>query len=625
MKQKYEAAAKGVLRSKKFWSVVAFVCVALVTLCVILIDEPSVFSLYDVLFGEGALLSFLLPLQAPLVVGVEMLAGLFAVKAANLFTSFSYILLGAIFVDSLLLLLFELGYKNRSNRYFAKKKLERTARREGQYKFTYYMWYVIFAVVVLVALVVAAYFLNPSLMNWLLPEHVMSFGIGLVLTLLVAVLATVLIPLVVIGVVYLVVLLIHFFVSLPAIIRNAKARRAENRSKNLLKKMQNEAKMAEEGKLTKEMKKKGLVPVTQLFPALAKIDFAETSSPRKRTKSTPTTLEDFCLDLQGYLCYTKELYYDIDMIRSFVAGMAASRLIILQGLSGTGKSMMPRSVSNFVSTEAKFTPVQSTWRDRSDLIGYYNDFTKDFKETDFLKGLYKASYSDKINMMVLDEMNLSRIEYYFADFLSIMEFPSDQWQIKVYEAKSGQPLPKKLKDGYITVPTNTWFIGTANTDDSTFTITDKVYDRAFVIDFRERSDAFEAERNPKEINMSAEYLQEMFDEAVSIPEFNLDESDMEKFVSICDFALQAFEINFGNRIMKQIETFVPVFVAAGGTKEQALDQMFAVKILRKLEGAYEDYVKEGLVQLLKRVRATYGPGVFVETEAAITRLNKKMI
>ena len=625
MKQKYEAAAKRILCSKKFWSVCLLVCTALITLCVVLVDRPVAFSLYDALFGEGAIFAFLLPLQAPLTDALTFITEPLSIDPTQLFTSFSYILLGAFFLDSLLLLLFELGYKNRLNRYFAKKKIERTERRESQYKLTYYTWYAIVAVLILIGISVGAYFANENLMNWFTPERIGNFGLGIGLTLLVEVALAFLVPLAIIGVIYLIVLIIHFFASIPAMCRNAQARGEENRKKSLLQKMQNEAKMAEEGKLTPEMRKRGLVPVTQIFPGLAKIDFAEASSPRKRTRSTPTTLEDFCLDLQGYLCYTKELYYDIGMIRAFVAGMASSRLIILQGLSGTGKSMMPRAVSNFISTEAKFTPVQSTWRDRSDLLGYYNDFTKDFKETDFLKNLYAASYSDKVNMMVLDEMNLSRIEYYFADFLSVMEFPADQWQIKVYEAKSGQPLPKCLKDGYITVPTNTWFIGTANTDDSTFTITDKVYDRAVVIDFRERSDPFYAERNPKAIEMSAEHLQELFDEAISVPEFNLDENDAMKFASICDFALKAFEINFGNRIVKQIDTYVPVFVAAGGTKEEALDQLFAAKILRKLEGSYEDYVKEGLVQLLKLVRQTYGSGVFVETEAAITRLNKKMI
>ena len=615
MKQKYEASARRLLCSPVFWSFCAFIFVSLASFCITFID-PS--YPHELLFGEGA------PFAA-LVSVITLPEALVSFVHAH-FSTFSYVVLATVIVDALVFLLFALGYKNRANRYFAKKKLERTEKREKNYRRSYYVWYVLLAVVVLIAFAAVAIFLNANAINWLTdPSLTVKFGLGLLLALGVAAAATVLIPLAIIGVVYVFVLIIHFFASIPSMIRNASARRSEKRSKDALKKAEKEAKMAAEGKLTKDMKKRGLIPVVQLFPGLAKIDLSEASAPRRKTKSTPTTLEDFCLDLQGYLCYTKQLYYDIGMIRSFVAGMAASRLIILQGLSGTGKSMMPRSVSNFISTDAKFTPVQSTWRDRSDLLGYYNDFTKDFKETDFLKDLYTASYSDKINMMVLDEMNLSRIEYYFADFLSIMEFPSDQWNIKVYEAKAGQPLPKKLNNGYVKVPTNTWFIGTANTDDSTFTITDKVYDRAFVIDFRERSEAFEAERNPGEIQMSAAYLQELFDEAVSIPEFNLDAEDMAKFARICDFSLKAFEINFGNRIMKQIETFVPVFVAAGGTKEEALDQMFAVKVLRKLEGAYEDYVKEGLVQLLKLVRATYGPGVFAETEAAITRLNKKMI
>ena len=63
--------------------------------------------------------------------------------------------------------------------------------------------------------------------------------------------------------------------------------------------------------------------------------------------------------------------------------------------------------------------------------------------------------------MVLDEMNLSRVEYYFADFLSVLEYPSDSWKINLMQLKSNVVPPKKLEDGMIVIPENTWFFGTA--------------------------------------------------------------------------------------------------------------------------------------------------------------------
>ena len=87
-------------------------------------------------------------------------------------------------------------------------------------------------------------------------------------------------------------------------------------------------------------------------------------------------------------------------------------------------------------------------------------------------------------------MNLARVEYYFVDFLSLLELPnSDEWQLEIIaEQQIGDPV--NLKEGKIKIPENVWFVGTANNDDSTFAITDKVYDRASSISMNEKSYTF---------------------------------------------------------------------------------------------------------------------------------------
>ena len=80
-------------------------------------------------------------------------------------------------------------------------------------------------------------------------------------------------------------------------------------------------------------------------------------------------------------------------------------------------------MGKFLITIHLLSPVQPSWRDRAEMIGYLNEFTK-FNETDFLKAIYEATYRTDINFIVLDEMNLARIEYYFADFLSVLEMPN---------------------------------------------------------------------------------------------------------------------------------------------------------------------------------------------------------
>jgi 5-methylcytosine-specific restriction endonuclease McrBC GTP-binding regulatory subunit McrB len=227
--------------------------------------------------------------------------------------------------------------------------------------------------------------------------------------------------------------------------------------------------------------------------------------------------------------------------------------------------------------------------------------------------------------MVLDEMNISRIEYYFADFLSILEYPPAEWKIKVYEPELNQVLPKKLEGGYVTIPDTTWFIGTANTDDSTFTITDKVYDRAVILDFNERFSPIKSDYNSDPIELSADELVAMFKEAQNDPSKGLSEEDTAKFLKVCDFVSEAFDIRFGNRVMVQINNFVPVYVAMGGTREEALDFMFTTKVLRKLRGVYEDYVKDELLKLTKLLNSLYGKGTFKMAEKFIAKLNKKLV
>lgn len=365
-----------------------------------------------------------------------------------------------------------------------------------------------------------------------------------------------------------------------------------------------------------------LTSAERVFPALVKID---KKGQEQATVNTEITLNELALQFQSYAANVHKIYYGLPLIRSFFAGLGTSRLIILEGLSGTGKSMLPRMFSEFTGSKAFFAPVQATWRDKTDVLGFYSEFAKTFKTTQFLENLYSASYTDKANLMVLDEMNLSRIEYYFADFLSVMEYPPEDWKIRVHEIQAGQTLPEKLENGLVTVPENTWFIGTANTDDSTFTITDKVYDRAVVIDFEEKNHPIKTNYKADPITISAEKLTELYSQAESNDNNRLSEQEIEKFLKVCDFMKESFNVRFGNRIMVQIESFVPIYVALGGTKEEALDFMFARKILRKVDGMFEDFVKDELANLQKLITTLYGKNVFKETEKLIAKFTKRLV
>lgn len=314
-----------------------------------------------------------------------------------------------------------------------------------------------------------------------------------------------------------------------------------------------------------------------------------------------------------------KLYYTPKMIMLFFSGMAASKVIILEGISGTGKTSLPYAMGKFFNNPSSIISVQPSWRDRAEILGYLNEFTKRFNETDFLKAVYEAGYRKDIDLIVLDEMNLARIEYYFAEFLSIMEMPDpSEWKIDlVPDSKPNDPL--KLVNGKIPVPQNVWFIGTANKDDSTFTITDKVYDRAIALEFFAKGEFFQApETEP--IRMSYAYLQELFEEAYY--KYPVSKELLEKF-SILDKYVQAnFKIAFGNRIMKQLSRFIPVYVACGGTEADGLDYIFAYKILRKFEALNLSFLRNELEELTVQISKIFGRNAFEESIKFIRALQK---
>ena len=122
------------------------------------------------------------------------------------------------------------------------------------------------------------------------------------------------------------------------------------------------------------------------------------------------SLEELCNRFRDYAASRLKLYYDIEDIRRFIAGMAVSHILILQGMSGTGKTSLAHAFGSFIDNRSTIIPVQPMWKERSDLIGYYNEFTKKFNETLLLEKMYEANYSEDMYITVLDEMNIARVE-----------------------------------------------------------------------------------------------------------------------------------------------------------------------------------------------------------------------
>ena len=300
-------------------------------------------------------------------------------------------------------------------------------------------------------------------------------------------------------------------------------------------------------------------------------------------------LRELCEEFRKFSAGELKLYYDIEDIRRFIGAMAVTKLIILQGMSGTGKTSLAYAFGEFLRNKTVVVPIQPMWKERTDLVGYYNEFTKKFNETTLLYKMYEANYNEEIYVTVLDEMNIARVEYYFAEFLSLLEIPNPDGRNLDVVADRREDDPKLLqKNGKLRLPTNMWFVGTANNDDSTFSISDKVYDRAMVLNLDKKATPFEAEGSSMKI--SSTHLTELMEKAQR--EYEISDRNVRRIKKLDEYMIKTFHITFGNRIMKQIRSYVPVLVGCGGTEEEALDDILSRKVFRKLESKNPVYVKQ---------------------------------
>ena len=331
------------------------------------------------------------------------------------------------------------------------------------------------------------------------------------------------------------------------------------------------------------------------------------------------TLESFCENLRNYAASRLKLYYDISDIRRFIAGMAVSHIIILQGMSGTGKTSLAHAFGSFIDNSSTIIPVQPMWKERTDLVGYYNEFTRKFNETLLLEKMYEANYSSDMYITVLDEMNIARVEYYFAEFLSLLELPNpDERYIDVVSDK-WETDPAQLKDGRIKLPPNMWYIGTANNDDSTFAISDKVYDRAMILNLDAKSERFIAPKTEK-MPISAKQFERLVKEATE--EYRISARNKKRLEALDEYLIRHFHITFGNRIMKQINIYIPVYISCGGDELDALDDILSKKVIRKLETQNPIYLRNAAEGLVSYLNELFGQDKMTLCKEHIRRLER---
>ena len=367
-------------------------------------------------------------------------------------------------------------------------------------------------------------------------------------------------------------------------------------------------------------RRKKRVIKAERFSMLNRLDdeYAKFEAPAYESKRS---LSEFCEDFRNYAAHEMGLYYDIEDIRRFVAGLGTSKLVILQGMSGTGKTSLAYAFGKYIENDSVVVPVQPMWKERSDIIGYFNEFTKRFNETSLLRKMYEAGYKKEMYITVLDEVNISRIEYYFAEFLSLLELPDEEKRYLDVVSDVWDSDPKQLREGKIKLPPNMWFVGTANNDDSTFAISDKVYDRAMVLNLEKKNNAFSAPETKSE-KMAYDRWVELVADARR--RFSLSKAQEENIKRLDAYLIDKFGISFGNRIMKQIYEYVPVYMACGGSEVEALDDIFARKVLRKLETQAPSHVRAEMPGLLQMLDDVFGEDALPQCGAYMQRLKDIM-
>ena len=342
---------------------------------------------------------------------------------------------------------------------------------------------------------------------------------------------------------------------------------------------------------------------------------------RKLRYSRPNSLKELVEYLQKYMASAKDpkpFYYDQKTIRTFMAGLNMSLLSILQGISGTGKTSLPREIAKALVASAegytgkdengnrnepyRICAIQSGWRDNMDLMGFYNNFEKKYKETDFFKAIYLAAqpkYKNTLFLIILDEMNLSHPEHYFADFLSLMEQSTGDRYVKINADE--ELLPKLFKGRQMPLPPNIRFIGTANHDETTLDFAPKTYDRSnvMVMETNDKAKIMKEIQAAKAGNptgrdrLSIDYywLQEQFSDAESQYYGRYEEFD--KFIktpALCEW-LNSRGIGIGNRFEEQARKFICAYMALGtDTTEclaEAADHLITSRLFRSLKNRYD--------------------------------------
>lgn len=357
---------------------------------------------------------------------------------------------------------------------------------------------------------------------------------------------------------------------------------------------------------------KNVVPGTEIFSEKEEINNSTIEIKEKGIKElnepsdeeleeidTKIKNDELLIKLMDYHSQKRNLYYSMKDFVNVHTAIKCSNLVILSGLSGTGKSALveiyARALGINISAEDDrllFIPVRPSWNDDSDLLGYVDLLHNIYRPSDtgFVDFLVNAQKEEnKMFIICFDEMNLARVEHYFSQFLSLLERPSNQRKLQLYDNQyTGRLYNSKDYPSSIMIGDNVRFIGTVNIDESTYHFSDKVLDRANVIEL-------------DVLNYSEEWIKKKY---ASITSTTWSKDDYDALIKK-NVDIKMDKVNFllwdihklmqsanakygiGPRIVNSIKAYLnnlPKTVIDGFDKKTGLDYQIMQRVLTKVRG-----------------------------------------
>lgn len=349
--------------------------------------------------------------------------------------------------------------------------------------------------------------------------------------------------------------------------------------------------------------------------------------------------------------HTAGLTFPVELVSQYLLALQAKRFVIFTGISGTGKTQLAMAVAAYYAedqqTNRAVVAVRPDWTDQRGLLGFYNPLTRAYVTTPFLRFLLDAAAevglarreqrAPRPFFVVLDEMNLARVEYYFADFLSSLESGEalalhDDETLEAVGADGAQvAVPRRLH-----IPANLFFTGTVNVDETTSMFSPKVLDRAFTVEFNHVDlGGFGALPGSNSAEIEPLFLSSLPTSllaaapATATPKDaawkafrELDGGALSQFVEALHRILEAEGRHFGYRVANEIARFVTLAHAQAGQVEAArlaaLDLAILTKVLPKLNGTQQE-LSELLVQLFDLAVHGVTATPAITTEAAVLK------